>query len=154
MIVGVEAARTALEEFFEENSIKYIVSDLPDGAGSLFTVSLLIHPLPSLHFSEQQEYISFSVVNLLKFSVCTAAVNAYLIDIKIFSLHIICCLRWQIFIWPTIYVWFCHCIFYIFFFFCRVRITEFTCTVVTFFQSRGKQYLKPWLINQISNFSP
>ena len=104
VIVGVEAARTALEEFFEENSIKYIVSDLPDGAGSLFTVSLLIHPLPSLHFSEQQEYISFSVVNLLKFSVCTAAVNAYLIDIKIFSLHIICCLRWQMFIWPTIYV--------------------------------------------------
>ena len=104
VIVGVEVARAALEEFFEENSIKYTVSDLPDGAGSLFTVSLLIHPLPSLHFSEQQEYISFFVVNLLKFSVCTAAVNAYLIDIKIFSLHIICCLRWQMFIWPTIYV--------------------------------------------------
>ncbi|XP_078318817.1 putative thiopurine S-methyltransferase isoform X4 [Crassostrea virginica] len=37
VIVGVEVARAALEEFFEENSIKYTVSDLPDGAGSLFT---------------------------------------------------------------------------------------------------------------------
>ena len=50
VIVGVEAARTALEEFFEENSIKYNVSDLPEGAGSLFTVSFLIHPTPPYTF--------------------------------------------------------------------------------------------------------
>lgn len=39
-VVGVEAARPALEEFFEEQSIKYTASDLPDGLGSLLTVSL------------------------------------------------------------------------------------------------------------------
>lgn len=39
-VVGVEAARPALEEFFEEHSIKYTASDLPDGLGSLLTVSL------------------------------------------------------------------------------------------------------------------
>nr|XP_034314033.1 probable thiopurine S-methyltransferase [Crassostrea gigas] len=36
-VVGVEAARPALEEFFEEQSIKYTASDLPDGLGSLLT---------------------------------------------------------------------------------------------------------------------
>ena len=83
VIVGVEAAGTALEEFFEENSIKYTVSDLPDGAGSLFTVSFLIHnniPSPPYTFRTAGLYFFF-VVNLSKFSVCTAAVNAYLIDI-------------------------------------------------------------------------
>lgn len=39
-VVGVEAARPALEEFFEEQSIKYTASDLPDGLGSLLTVRL------------------------------------------------------------------------------------------------------------------
>lgn len=39
-VVGVEAARPALEEFFEEHSIKYTATDLPDGLGSLLTVSL------------------------------------------------------------------------------------------------------------------
>ena len=59
MIVGVEGARAALEEFFEENSIKYTVSDLPDGAGSLFTVSLLIHPSPPYTFQNSRSTFLF-----------------------------------------------------------------------------------------------
>ncbi|XP_048763324.1 probable thiopurine S-methyltransferase isoform X2 [Ostrea edulis] len=36
-IIGVECVRSALEEFFEEQSIKYTVSELQDIEGSLFT---------------------------------------------------------------------------------------------------------------------
>lgn len=39
-IIGVECVRSALEEFFEEQSIKYTVSELQDIEGSLFTVSM------------------------------------------------------------------------------------------------------------------
>ncbi|XP_056018021.1 probable thiopurine S-methyltransferase isoform X2 [Ostrea edulis] len=36
-IIGVESVRSAVEEFFKEQSIKYTVSDLPDIGGSVFT---------------------------------------------------------------------------------------------------------------------
>jgi hypothetical protein len=38
-VIGVEFVRSALEEFFKEQSIKYTVLDLPDIEGSVFTVS-------------------------------------------------------------------------------------------------------------------
>ncbi|XP_062582862.1 probable thiopurine S-methyltransferase isoform X1 [Saccostrea cucullata] len=35
-VIGVETVRSALEDFFEEQSIKYTVTDLTDGEGELF----------------------------------------------------------------------------------------------------------------------